>query len=190
MLRSVLFASVLAGCVAFAGPGATAQAVIHAVTGTVTSVDSTGKTINVLLDNGSRSVFSELNNPKTRISYDKHLLDDTISGEAFDKKDAYAIIFYIGERDQPTAVALRTLGAGPFTSAIGEVTAFSGKDHSISVKDKTGAVQTFKLTTDTVAEGNLGAVPGAKFSADKGDHVRIVGAAKDGNPIAVFVSEM
>jgi hypothetical protein len=46
------------------------------------------------------------------------------------------------------------------------------------------------MDAQTVAEGNLGAVPGDKFHADKGDHVRIVSSGGNGAATALFIRDL
>lgn len=189
MLRRVVDCVAFALCVAGSCGLASAQAVVHALTGTVSSIDPVAKTITMFLDGGSQGTFKDMTNQKVSLSVDKKVLADTTTPDDFKKSGAYVIVFYFGGTDTRTAVALRSLGKGPFTAASGTVTQFDNH-HSISVQDKSGATQTFSLNADTVAEGMVGAVSGLKFQADKGDHVRVVGTTKDGNPVALFVSEM
>jgi len=189
MLRRVAFFVAFVFCLSGCCRVALAQQVVHALTGTVSSIDPADKTITMFLDGGSEGVFKDMTNQKVSLSVDKKVLSDTTTPDEFKKSGAYVIVFYFGEADARTAVALRSLGKGPFTAATGTVTQFESH-RSISVQDKSGATQTFALNADTVAEGMIGAVSGLKFSAGKGDHVRIVGTTKDGNPIALFVSEM
>jgi hypothetical protein len=189
MLRRVAscfaFALCLAGCCGLVS----AQDVVHALTGTVSSIDPVSKTITMFLDGGSQSTFKDMTNQKIALSVDKKVLADTTTPDEFKKSGAYVIVFYFGGSDMRTAVALRSLGKGPFTAETGTVTQFENH-RSISVQDKSGATKTFALTPDTVAEGMAGAVSWQKFSAEKGDHVRVVGTTKDGAPIALFVSVM
>lgn len=166
-----------------------AQQVVHALTGTVSSIDPTDRTITMFLDGGAQGVFKDMTNQKVSLSVDKKVLADTTTPDEFKKSGAYVVVFYFGGSDTRTAVALRSLGTGPFTAVTGTVTQFENH-RSISVQDKSGATQTFALNADTVAEGSVGAVSGLKFQADKGDRVRVVGTAKNGALTALFVSEM
>ena len=184
-----MFRALLCGCV-FAGTlgsmmSASAQQVVHALTGTVSQIDDLSKTIILFQDNGSEGQFKDMTNGKVHIVFDKKITLDTAPAESTKKKGAYVIVFYYGDNDDRAAVALKNLGAGPFTSAEGAVVKFEAKGHSISIKDSSGAVQTFKITDQTVAEGYMGAVDGYKFQAQKGDQVRVVANADT----ALFVRE-
>lgn len=189
MFKRILIVWVVAVCLGLMCRTAMAQEVVHALTGTVSSIDPVGKTITVFLDGGSQSVFKDMTNAKMPLFVDKKLLTEATSVDAFKKKGAYVIVLYFGGVDSRTAVALRSLGTGPFSATDGTVSKFDSHDHSISVQDKSGAVQTFKINADTVAEGSSGAVDGLKFQAEKDDHVHVIGTIQNGSPIALFVSE-
>jgi hypothetical protein len=190
MLRVFSSACLVAGCLVSASVSSPAQEVVHALTGTVSSINNAAKTITVLQDNGSQGVFADLTNAKARISFDKRIAAETTSADAFDKKGAYAIVFYVGDAGAQSAVALKSLGSGPFSATVGKVEKIDNRDHSILVEDQTGAVQTFKINAETVAEGAMGVEAGMKFQAEKGDEVRVVSTKVDGAPTALFLREM
>jgi hypothetical protein len=168
-----------------------AQELIHAITGTVASINSGSKTISVLQDNGTQAEYQLNMNAKTRIAFDKRIEAQSTAAGTFDKQGAYAIVFfYYGKGDTRTAVALKSLGAGPFSSAEGTVTKYDSRARSISVQDKTGTVQTFKIDEQTVAESSTGAIPGDRFHAEKGDQVRIVSTTAQGGATALFVRDL
>jgi hypothetical protein len=190
MLNRKLLACAVVGCLGLAPSALRAQSVVHALTGTVSAIDPAQKTITVFLDSGSEGTFKDMTNAKAPISFDKRVLADATSVDAFKRKGAYVIIFYFGGRDTRTAVALRSLGAGPFTATDGTVTQFDNHDRSISVEDKAGAIATYKINTETVAESTYGAIDGLKFQTQKGDHVRVVGTSENGAAVALFISAM
>jgi hypothetical protein len=167
-----------------------AQEIIHALTGTVSTVDAASNTLTVLQDSSSESVFHALTKAKTPMAFDKRIAAESTAAPAFDKQGAYAIIFYFGIDDDRTAVAVKSLGAGPFSSISGVVTKFDGHAHSITVQDASGAAQTFRIDTDTVAETTLGAIVGLKLDAHKGDQVRIVSSQVNGAATALFVRDL
>jgi hypothetical protein len=186
MLRALLGGCVI-GCVVAAVPSG-AQEVVHALTGTVRTINETAKTITVFQDNGSEGVFQQMSNPKTRIAFDKRVADATTDATKFDKSGVYAIVFYFGSGN-PTAVALKSLGAGPFESTVGTVTKVEGHNR-ITVTDKSGAVHTFKIDKDTVAEGGMGVVVGEKFNVRNGDQIRVVSTSVGSDSTALFMRDM
>jgi hypothetical protein len=173
---------------AFAIP-ASAQEVVHALTGTVSAVNSAAKTITVFQDSGGKGIFTD-SSGGGRYLFDKKLAQLTTQPASFTGQGDYAIIFYYGVIDHPTVVAVKSLGKGPFESTEGTLEGFNGREHSLSITDSTGAVKTFKLTADTVAEGNLGAVEATKLQAHKGDHVRIVSQNVNGSLTALFIRDI
>jgi hypothetical protein len=190
-MRKVLACACLfAGCVAALPMSLTGQEVIHALTGTISAINPATKTITVFQDNGSRGVFQEMVNKKTAIAFDKKVAAETTAATAFDKQGTYAIVFYYGDNDDRTAVAVKSLGAGPFASVTGTVTKFDGHAHTISVQEASGAEHTFHIDAGTVAEGGIGAIPGLKFEANRGDHVRVVSSGGGGEETALFLREM
>ena len=187
MMRALVSICVFAGCLVSVSVSLAAQEVIHALTGTVSSINS-DKTITVFQDNGSKGVFEDMTSSKAHIAFDKRIKAETTAADAFKTKGAYAIVFYYGEADDRTVVALKSLGPGPFKSTVGTIGKFD-RAHSISVVDNSGTAQTFKISAATVAETDVGAVEGLKFQAQKGDHVRVVSAVVDGSPTALFVRD-
>jgi len=163
--------------------------VVHALTGTVSSINKASQTVAVLQDVGGDSVFQNPSNSKARVAFDKKIEAGTIAADAFKEDGAYVIVFYYGGSDSRTVVAFKNLGKGPFSSTVGTVKKYD-KAHLLTVQDESGALQTFKLGTDTVAESYAGAVDGSKFQVSGGDKVRIVSGVVDGNPTALFIRQM
>lgn len=189
MLKRIICSIALSVCLGLIQPPAMAQQVVHALTGTVSSINVGSKTISVFQDNGVQGLFSDATDSKTRLSIDKKVSLETTAADVFKKTGAYVVVLYYGSDQDRTAVALKNLGAGPFTSVTGSVVKFDGK-RSIAVVDDLGATQNFKITQDTIGEGYMGAVDGFKFQAQKGDKVRIVGSKDDGGLTALFVRLM
>ena len=190
-MRKALWCGVVfAGCLSPLAVSASAQQVVHALTGTVSSIDDLSKTLIVFQDNGSEGQFKDMTSAKTHVVIDKKVTLESPSPDSFKKKGAYVIVFYCGDNDDRTAVALKDMGAGPFTSVEGTVVKFEFKQHSLSLQDTSGAMQTFKIAPDTVAEGYMGVMNGLKFQAQKGDHIRVVGTTDGSGATALFVRQM
>ena len=188
MLRILKVTWVVIGCLGFAGAVASAQEVIHAMTGTVRSINTAQKSFTLFRDGGSLITFKVMTGSKTQIDKDEKILSDATSAETFDKKDAYVIVFYYGMADNPTGVAIRALGTGPFTATVGTVTSFNGRDELVSVKDESGAIRNYKIKADTVAESDFGVVEGFKIHPEKGGHIRVVGAVNKDGATALFLN--
>ena len=63
-MRNTLKTLILVGCISSVAIAATAQEVVHALTGTVRSIDPASKTITIFTDNGSEGLFKDLMDPK------------------------------------------------------------------------------------------------------------------------------
>ncbi len=190
MRKIFLAVYLLAGCIVFLPVTLSSQQVIHALTGTISTINASDKTITVFQDTGAQAVFDEMVNHKTAIAFDKKIAAETTAATAFDKQGAYAIIFYYGDGDDRTVVAVKNLGAGPFSSTTGAVSKMDSHAHTITVKDQAGAEHTYRIDAESVAEGYAGAVPGLKFQAQTGDQVRVVSSGQGGEQVALFLRQM
>jgi hypothetical protein len=189
MLKALVCSIAVSGCLGFVAVPATAQQVVHALTGTVSAIDSASKTISVFQDNGLQGDFSDATGSKAHLSIDKKVALDTTAADVFKKTGAYVVVLYYGGDSARTAVALKNLGSGPFTSTTGTVVKFDSK-HTIQVEDGSGVTQSYKINQDTIGEGYMGAVDGYRFQAQKGDNVRIVASKDDSGLTALFVRLM
>jgi hypothetical protein len=188
MLRGLLRITILAGCFSFASLAATAQEVVNALIGTVRYIDTAAKTITITTEDGSDAQFKDLINANTSIEFDPNIRTDVTAAAEFKKSGVRAIVYYIGSGDVRTVVALRSLGPGPFIISSGTVVRFDKKGHSFSIKDQSGAMQSFMITSDTAAETGFGAVSGLKFQPQKGDEVRVNAVAANGSSTALFIN--
>src|SRR5215469_12997751 len=117
MRRAASICCVVAGFILAGGFTASAQEVIHALTGTVKSIDPAERSITVLQDNGTTVVYQARADKKTPASFDKRVAAGSTAADQFKKEGQYAIVFYYGNDDNRTVVALKPLGAGPFVAA-------------------------------------------------------------------------
>ena len=71
MLRALIKLFALSGCIVSLSVSMTAQQVVHALTGTVSSINKASQTIAALQDGGGDSVFQSPSGSKTRVAFDK-----------------------------------------------------------------------------------------------------------------------
>lgn len=190
MPTGVLKACIFMGCFLLASITGSAQEVVHALTGSVVSVDAVAKTITVFTDSHSNEIFRDMRNSNTSIDFDKSVRIDSTPADDFQKSGAYAVVFYYGAGDARAVVALRGLGAGPFAIDTGTVTKFENNEHIIFVREDSGALKSFRLASDTVAETSYGAVGEAKYQPHNGDQIRITSALVNGSPTALFINAL
>jgi hypothetical protein len=189
MMKGNLKAGILATCFLFVSLSTTAQEVVHALTGSVVSIEASAKTIGVYTDSHSESTFKDMTNPNTPINFDKSIRTIATSADTFNTKGAYVIVFYYGGGDERTAVALRGLGPGPFSQDTGTIVKIEGRN-SISVADGSGSIKSFKLTPNTVAETDYGAVIGSNYQPHQGDKIRLTASVVNGNEVALFINSL
>lgn len=184
MLRSALV--VLASSAAVA---ASAQMTVHAVTGPVKTVTPQNLSVMVDSSSGSASKFKIKPAAKMPSEFSHDLRADSTAPESFQKVGDYALVYYYGYGNDQTAVAVKDLGAGPFTKAQGTVVAFDKHSRTITLKDDTGKQVPMLLNDQMVVDTDTGVDSGKKFSPHKGDQVRVTYSA--GTPATVaFLGEM
>jgi hypothetical protein len=190
-MKRIFTFCILAGLFSMVSALAIAQEVVHAMAGTVNSVDATAKTVTLTGDDdGTAGTYNELVDSKTHVQFDKALRADATSAGEFKQSGARAIVYYYGYGSMRIVVAFRDLGTGPFTKSSGTVVKFEGRDHSISIKNDSGAVESFKIESNTVADTRTGAVSGSKFEPAKGTKVQLIATQVNGGQTAVFIEAM
>lgn len=189
-MKRIFTFCIFAGLFSMVSAFAVAQEVVHAMTGTVNSVDATAKTVTFTDEDGSAGTYQDLVDLKTKVQFDKALRADATTADEFKTSGAHAIVYYYGYGSMRIVVALRDLGTGPFTKSNGTVVKFEGRDHSISIKNDSGRVESFKIESNTVADTRTGAVSGSKFEPAKGTKVQLIATQVNGSPTAVFIEAM
>jgi len=167
----------------------TAQEVVHATLGTVTSIDSAAKTITVLLPGAKEQLF-KVTGPTVPIDFDKRMSADSQPAATFQTTGAFAVVFYIGGEDNQTAVALKDLGKGPFSSTDGKVTIWDRHLREMTLTDSAGAIRQFRIAPETIVETVMGALDGSQYQPRRGDEVRVVSQEENGASTALFVKDM
>ncbi|MGD0789232.1 MAG: hypothetical protein ABR898_14715 [Terracidiphilus sp.] len=190
MSRGLFRICFLAGCLLLASFAAAAQDVIHALAATITSVDSAAKTIGLTTDTGSELTFRELLNSHGKVILDKNFRADAAPADESKIVGEHAIVFYIGVGNLRTAVALRNIGLGPFTTSAGKVVSFSKRDHLLSITNQSGEAESFQIASDTVVDTEMGALGGVEFKPAKGDPVRVTAGQSNGNLTALFIDTL
>ena len=69
-------------------------------------------------------LFNESTNPRCRLDFDKRIRAEATAADAFTKSGVRVIVYYFGNGDTETAVALQDLGTGPFEESSGTVVRF------------------------------------------------------------------
>ena len=190
MLRKLVCIGVLAGLTSFVSLAAAAQEMVHALAGTVSSIDATAKTITVKTDDGSEGLFNDMTDSTTPIEFHPNIRRDATAASEFKSSGVRVIVYYFGYGSIRTAVALRSLGTGPFTLASGTVVNFSNGGRTLSIKDNSGVIKTFNISSDLVVETTTGAGVKTKFQPVTGDPVRVTATMVNGSATALFINTL
>lgn len=189
MRRRCFEVSLLAGCLVLATLSATAQEVVHALCGTVRSINSSAKTIMVDTDDGSEGLFKDFTGSSVSLDFDKRIRAEATMAGAFTKNGVRTIVYYFGDGDMRTAVALQDLGTGPFEMSRGTVVKFRRGDHVLTLQNNSGGEESIKITPKTVADTPLGAAEGYELEFKDGDQVVVVASTVNGTGTALFIGE-
>jgi hypothetical protein len=173
---------------ALASSSVIAQQRIHALSGTVTWVNAKIKMTEISTDNGTSGHFEWLKKSDGEIDFDKNVKADATDADKFTNKGAHVIVFFIGDGDIRTIVALRDLGAGPLENTSGTVVKLNRHDRMLTIKNSAGAEETFHIDAKTVADTMNGVSGNFKFDFSKGDAVRVTAAPSDGGETALLIA--
>lgn len=172
MLKRFSVSCFLAVSFCLAGTAAMAQEMVHAVTGTVTAIHPKISMIEVTTDDGSSGHF-KLVKAGASVDFDKRVKADATEADKFTTIGSHVIVYYFGDGDVRTAVALRDLGAEPVKSTRGTILKVDRKGHVLMIRDSSGAEQTFAMDPKTIGDTPIGVAEDYKFDFAKGDPVRV-----------------
>jgi hypothetical protein len=171
------------------GGTASAQMVVHAISGQVKSINTSSKTVDVVTRDGT----NELNldeNGKIPLDFDKNLREGTVDAEKFQHVGDYALVYYYGFDTTRTVVAFKDLGAGPFLKMQGTVVGFDKENRAMTLKDASGKTQTFTLAGNLVLDNDMGVDSGRKYEPHKGTQMLVTYSQTGNRNTAVFVREL
>lgn len=179
----VMLAIALTACCATAG----AQMIVHAVSGTVKTINAAAKTIDVTVDSGDTSEFKVEPNAKVTLDFDNTLRSDATAASKFQKVGDFVVVYYYGYDENRTAVAIKDLGAGPFQKIEGTVMNFDKHSRTMTVKDEAGKTESFVLGPHLVVDLGISVQNGRSYDPHKGYSVRVTYKTDGGKNTAVFV---
>lgn len=180
---------VFAVCLSVAALTAAAQDIVHALAGTVTGINPKIKMTEIATDNGTSGHFEWLKSGDS-INFDKSVRADAVDADKFTNKGAHVIVFFVGDGEIRTIVALRDLGSGPLEKTSGTVVKLNRHDRVLTIKNSAGAEETFRLDAKTVGDTTNGVSEDFKFDFSKGDEVRVTAAPSGGGETALLIAPM
>jgi hypothetical protein len=188
MMKPVFKTCLFAVCCALIATAAQAQEQVHALSGTVKSVNEKIGMTQVDTDDGSSGHFRWIlfADPEA-VDFAKTISSDVVTPDKFTATGHHAIVYYYGQGTVRIVVGLHDLGDGPIESHVGSFVKM-GHDHVLTIKNSEGAEETFHIDPKTVADTAKGVSVGFKFDLSKGDMVRITAAVANGNATALLVA--
>ena len=164
-----------------------AQMVVHAVSGTVKSVDSKAKTMTVAVDQGSDMQFKMQSGNPPALMFDSELRGDAVDASKFNGVGDFVVVYFYGFDTDRTAVAVKDFGKGQLEKLTGTVTAYDKHKHTLAVRTSDGKTQTFPLDNKAVVDTGMGLEAGRKFDPSKGENIRVTATDANGKNVAVFI---
>lgn len=188
MFNALVRTCLVALCSSLAISTVSAQEMIHAITGTVTAVQPKVGMIEISTDDGSSGHFKCLEKNNVSYDFDKSVRENATPADKFTTVGAHVIVYYFGDSDVRTAVALRDLGTTPVMTTRGTVVKLNRKEHQLIIKNGTGGQVTFALDPTTVGDTATGVADSYKFDFAKGDPVQVIAKQSKGNEAALLIA--
>lgn len=168
--------------------GAAAQETVHAVSGTVISIHPKVAMMALKTDDGSSGDFKCVDPANHPLNFNKEVKANSIAADKFTEQGAHVIVYYFGDGDVRTAVAIRDLGKAAVTEISGTVLKFNRHDRSLLLKSSDGKEEAFSLSPETVGDTPTGVAQNFKFDFSKGNAVTVT-AAQTGSTLTALLIE-
>jgi hypothetical protein len=139
-------------------------------------------------DNGSPGHFEWLTKSDGPIEFDKSISADAIVADKFTTLQTHVIVYYCGEGDVRTLVALHDLGAGPLANSTGTVVKLDRHEHLLTIKNSKGGEESFHLDPKTVVDTEVGVATNYKFDLSMGTQVRVLATQANGSQTALLIT--
>jgi hypothetical protein len=188
MMKTFLQMSCLGAAFALASSMAVAQEIVHALSGTVTSVNAKIRMIEIDTDDGSSGHFEWVKKSGGEVDFDKSVKADATAVDQFTGKGDHVIVYYTGQGQIRTAVAVHDLGNVTVEKIDGTVVKLNRHDHTLTIKNGAGAEQTIHLDAKTVGDTATGVAKDLKFDFSKGDTVRVTAVQDNGGETALLIT--
>ncbi|HXE07604.1 MAG TPA: hypothetical protein VN612_06895 [Acidobacteriaceae bacterium] len=177
----------LAACLALTCGTASAQEIIHAVSGTVKAIYPKAYMLEINTDDGSSGHFQWEAKLTKKVDFNKNVSADATAIDAFSRKGAHVIVYYYGTGEIRNVVAVRDLGDAAVTTMQGSVVKLDKHDRVLTVKVADGT-QELHLDPKTVVDTVTGVQDEFKYGLDKGVEVSVVTAQANGAPVALLIN--
>lgn len=181
-------AAVLAICFSLAVSSAFAQERVHALSGTVTTIHPKIQMTEINTDDGSSGHFEWLSKSNVPVDFNKNVSADATPADKFATIGTHAIVYYIGDGDVRTIVALHDIGTGPLVNSVGTIVKWDKHGGLLTIKNTKGGEESFQVNAKTVADMPTGVAEDFKFDLDKKDKVRVIATQASGSQTALLIT--
>jgi hypothetical protein len=164
-----------------------AQMAVHGAVGTVKAVRP--HTIAVVVDGDAPTLYVTTPTDHAGVKLESDLRADSMDAVKMQTLGEAVLVYYYGFGSDTTAVAIKDLGASPYTKVQGTVTAFDKKSRVLTLKDEKGKEVTAQLADTLVVDTDMGVESGKKFAPHIGDKVRVTFLA-GATPTVTFLREV
>jgi hypothetical protein len=188
MMKGLIKPCLIALCFAVAASPAFCQEMIHAVSGTVTAIHPKIGMIEIATDDGSSGHFNCAKTSGVSYDFDKSVKADATEAGKFTGTGAHVIVFYFGDGDVRTAVALQLLTGAPIKTITGTVVKFNRHQHLLTIKNSAGDEESFSMNSKTVTDTMTGVADDFKYDFDKGQSVQVTASAAKGIEAALLIA--
>ena len=173
--RNSLWKCMLLACAILLTFPASAQDVVHAVSGTVSHLDKAAKTIAVKTADGSEDVFRLTEHTAVRDSSKaaEHAKMGAADTYFAGKDGSKVVVRYIGRGTDKTATLVEDFGKDSLKAGRGTVTAVDKAAHTVAIRTEDGTVATYKMGNEAVVETDHGVVRGSRYLVKEGDRVSV-----------------
>lgn len=164
MRKKVLPVVLLMGLALVAAQGWAAEGAVHAVAGAITKVDKATKTSVLKSADGTEHVFKYSEKTAVRDAHGatKEAKKGVIESYMEGKEGTHAVVHYTGEGGDKAAVQVDDYGKDALKVSEGTVTKVDKAAHTVSIKTKDGAEETYHYSRDLAVETDKGVMKEAK----------------------------
>jgi hypothetical protein len=182
------FSLSLLACLALTAGTASAQQMIHAVSGTVKAIYPKAYMLEIITDDGSSGHFQWEAKPNKKVDFNKDVSADATAIESFSHKGAHVIVYYYGQGEIRNVVAVHDLGDATVTALQGSVVKLDKHERLLTIKADSGIEQQLHLDPKTVVDTTTGVQEGFRYGLDKGEAVSVTATQSNGTQMALLIS--
>jgi Cu/Ag efflux protein CusF len=171
---------------------AAAQDVVHAVSGEVTKVDKSAKTLTVKAEDGTEHAFKYSDKTTVRGYHDASKMAKAGAMDTYfdGKEGTHVVVRYTKKGADKAALSVEDFGKEDLKEARGTVTKVDKGAHTVTVKTEEGAEATYSLGRDAAVDTEKGVVKGTDYTAKEGDKVVVHYSEDAGKKVVHFFKSL